>query len=343
VPGADPILPAEPFPGARLLGHTHAQTIWPALFRRDRPRASTVERWPMPDGHDLFLDLLPERAGAPGVLVLHGLEGSSRARYVRGLLATIEERGWNGAAVSFRSCEPESGPPAPRERPPGARFYHSGDTRDLPAVIDRLRGRWPGAPLGAVGFSLGANVLLKWLGETGVAAPLAGAVAVSPPFDLAACAAALDQPGLFAGLYRRRLLRTLRRKALGVAARHPDRFDARAIRACPTFRRYDDLVTAPLFGFADATDYWARSSSAGFLPAIRRPTLIVCAEDDPMVPGWSIPRNAIAANPALSARIFTGGGHVGFVTGTPWRPRYLVDELALEFLSRRFSGNPASD
>jgi uncharacterized protein len=341
VPDAERVLPPEPFPGGRLLGHPHTQTIWPALFRRIGPRAITTQGWPMADGHTVFVDLLAERPGAPGVLVLHGLEGSSRAPYVRGLLAAIEARGWNGAALSFRSCEPARGvTPAgsAADAAPGARFYHSGDTRDLPALLERLRERWGRAPLGAVGFSLGANVLLKWLGETAATAPLAAAVAVSPPFDLAACAAAVDAPGLFAGIYRRRFLRTLRRKALGVAARHPDRFDARAIRGCPSFRRYDDLVTAPLFGFAGAADYWTRCSSVGFLSRIRRPTLLICAEDDPIVPGWSIPRAAIAANPALLARIFTGGGHVGFVAGAPWRPRYIVDEIGLEFLARQLEG-----
>jgi predicted alpha/beta-fold hydrolase len=325
----------EPFPASRLLGHAHAQTIWPALFRWGGPRATTVERWTMADGHPVFLDFLPDRPGAPGLLVLHGLEGSSRAPYVRGLLAAIEARGWNGAAVSFRSCAPDESPDPATEA--AARFYHSGDTRDLPVLIHRLGARWPGGRLGAVGFSLGANVLLKWLGESSEATPLAAAAAISPPFDLGACAAAVDAPGLFAGLYRRRFLRTLRRKALGVAALHPARFDARAIRACGTFRRYDDLLTAPLFGFADATDYWARCSCAGFLPHIRRPTLLVCAEDDPIVPGWSIPRAAIAGNPVLSARIFAGGGHVGFVAGAPWRPRYLVDELVTDFMATKLA------
>jgi len=333
VPGAEAaLLPAEPFPAARLLGNPHAQTIWPALVRRRRPRRLTVEGWVMADGHRARVDLLPQQPGAPGALILHGLEGSSRAGYVRGLLAAVEARGWNGAAFTFRSC-------APGERPgggePRARFYHSGDTRDLPVLIERLSARWAGAPLGAVGFSLGANVLLKWLGEVGPEAPLAGAVAVSPPFDLGAAAAAVDGPGLFAGLYRRRFLRTLRRKALAVAAEHPARFDAAAIRACRTFRGYDDLVTAPVFGFADADDYWARCSAAAYLARIRRPTLLICSDDDPIVPGASIPRAAIAANPALSARIFARGGHVGFVTGAPWRPRYLVDELTLAFLQPR--------
>jgi predicted alpha/beta-fold hydrolase len=326
----------EPFPAARLLGNPHLQTIWPALFRRQRPRDVAAERWVMPEGHQLFLDLLPHRAGAPGVLVLHGLEGSSRAPYVRGLLAAFERRGWNGAALSFRSCEPA----CPRAQPgddPAACFYHSGDTRDLPPLIERLQQRWAGSALGAVGFSLGANVLLKWLGERGERAPLAGAVAVSPPFDLAACADAVDAPGFFSGLYRRRFMRSMRRKALGVARRHPTRLDAAAIRSSTTFRRYDDAVTARLFGFAGATDYWARCSSGVFLAGIRRPTLVVCAQDDPIVPGHSIPRAALAANPALTTRIFDGGGHVGFIAGAPWRPRYFADELAVDFLAERFS------
>jgi len=322
-------LSAEPFTPAWLLGHRHAQTIWPALFRQGGPRIVLSEVWPALDGESVDVELLPDRPGQPGVVVLHGLEGSSRARYVRGLLAAIEGRGWNGAAVSFRSCGPT--PVA------GQRLYHSGDTRDLPVVIERLRARWPGVPLGAVGFSMGGNILLKWLGETGAGAPLEAGVAISVPFDLGACAAALDGPGLFPALYRKRFLRTLRRKALAVSARFPGLLDPAAIRACRSFARYDDIVTAPLFGFASATDYWARCSSAGFLGEIRRPVRLVSAEDDPIVPGATIPRAAIAANPALDGRLLARGGHVGFVTGG-WRRRYAVDTLALEFLAARFAG-----
>jgi predicted alpha/beta-fold hydrolase len=317
---------SQSFAPARLLGHHHAQTIWPALFRRGGPRAVTAERWPTPDGESLDVELLPDRAGRPGVLVLHGLEGSARAPYVRGLLAAVEARGWNGAAVSFRSCG--STPVA------GMRLYHSGDTRDLPMLVERLRARWPGSPLGAVGFSMGGNILLKWLGEEGEGAPLGAAVAVSVPFDLGACARALDGPGFFPALYRERFLRSLRRKALAVAARFPGTLDAAAIRACRTFARFDDLVTAPLFGFTGAADYWARCSSAGFLHRIRRPTRLVSAEDDPIVPGHTLPREAIAANPILDGRLLARGGHVGFVAGGG---QYAIDGLALEFLAERLS------
>jgi uncharacterized protein len=319
-------LRAEPFTPAWLLGHRHAQTIWPALFRSAGPTALTAEVWPAPDGEAVDVELLPHQPRRPGVVVLHGLEGSSRARYVRGLLAAVEARGWNGAAISFRSCGPTP--------VSGRRLYHSGDTGDLPLVIERLRDRWSGARLGAVGFSMGGNILLKWLGETGEAAALDAAVAVSVPFDLAACAAALDQPGFFPALYRMRFLRTLRRKALAVAARFPGALDPTAIRACQSFARYDDIVTAPLFGFASAADYWARCSSAAFLARIRRPVRLVSSEDDPIVPGATIPRAEIAANPHLDGRLLARGGHVGFVTGG-WRRAYAVDALALEFLADR--------
>jgi predicted alpha/beta-fold hydrolase len=321
---------AHPFTPGVLLGNQHAQTIFPALFRGGGPRAAMVaECWPMPDGEALDVELLPDRPGQPGVLVLHGLEGSARARYVRGLLAAVEARGWNGAALSFRSCGP-----TPLT---GRRLYHSGDTRDLPAVIARLQARWRG-PLGAVGFSMGGNILLKWLGEAGQGAQLAATVAISVPYDLAACAVALDGPGLFAAVYRERFLRTLRRKALAVAARFPGLLDAAAVRSCRSFARYDDLVTAPLFGFASAADYWARSSSAPLLPAIRRPARLISAEDDPFVPAPSIPRTAIAANPALDGLLLARGGHVGFVSGG-WRRSYAVDALAIEFLAAHFPGD----
>jgi predicted alpha/beta-fold hydrolase len=324
-------LQREPFTPAALLGHRHAQTIWPSLFRRVAPPRLVAECWPTTDGESLDLELLPDRPGRPGVLVLHGLEGSSRARYVRGLLAAIDRLGWNAAAISFRSCGPTP--------VLGRRLYHSGDTSDLPLVLQRLRARWPDVPLGAVGFSMGGNILLKWLGEEGEGAPLAAAVAVSVPFDLGACAAALDGPGLFPAIYRKRFLRTLRRKALALAARFPGAIDVAAVRACDTFARYDELVTAPLFGFASAADYWARCSSAAFLERIRRPVRLISAEDDPIVPGATIPRAAIAANPHLDGRLLDRGGHVGFVTGG-WRRAYAVDALALDFLAPRLSVRP---
>jgi len=258
-------------------------------------------------------------------VVLHGLEGSSRAAYVGGMLAASAARDWNGLALNFRTC----GPTPAR----GTRLYHSGDTRDLPLVLARARKLWQTEAVGVVGFSMGGNILLKWLGEQSDDAPLAAAVAISVPFDLGACAAALDAGGLWPFIYRTRFLRTLRHKAARLAAAHPELLDTSAIRSCNTFGLFDQVVTAPLNGFADATDYWSRCSSAPWLPNVRRPTLIISSTDDPFVPTACIPRDGIAGNPNLSSWITERGGHVGFVAGTAWRPRYVVEEVALGFLA----------
>ena len=318
-----------PMPG---LANAHLQTLWPFLFRRVPRVPFAVERWTLPDGEQLAVRLSERRDGPagprPGVLAVHGLESSSDAPYVRGMLARVYAAGWNGAAFDFRSCG---------DRPSPTRVaYHAGKTDDLGAVVQGLRRRWPDAPLAVVGFSLGGNVVAKWLGEQGDGAPVAAAVAVSTPFDLALCAAAADRPGFWSGFYRRRFVLSLRRKALAMARREPDRLDLRAVSGVRTFAEFDAMVTARLFGFADATDYWRRASAAPWLQAIRRPTLIISAEDDPLVPAACIPHQAIRANPALTLWLTRQGGHLGFLGGRPGRPVYAAEDAALAFLSARF-------
>jgi predicted alpha/beta-fold hydrolase len=331
--GASPGLPLPPFVPARMLGNGNAQTLWPFIVRRLRaPRRQrpTTEVWPLPDGERLALHLLESPGQRPGVVVVHGLEGSAESPYVRGLLVRLARAGWNAAAFDLRSCgKLASG---------GSRTaYHAGQTADLSFVVQRLRQRWGAGPLGAVGFSLGGNMLLKWLGELGETSPLRAAVAVSAPYDLAASAAVVDGPGLWSAGYRGYFMRSLRRKALRLARERPADLDVGHIRRCRTFADFDARVTARLFGFASAEDYWARASCGPFLPDIRRPTLLVSAQDDPIVPAHSIPRDAIAANPALTLWLTRGGGHVGFVAGTPWRPVYAAEEAAVDFLTPRFA------
>ncbi len=310
------------------LANPHLQTVFATVARPDPRPGVRPETWAAADGDRLDVDLLPALPGRPGVLVLHGLEGSSRAGYVRGVLRAVEANGWNGAALNFRSCGP-----SPWRY---ARTYHSGHTDDLDDVVARLRARWGRVPVGAVGFSLGANVLLKWMGERGDAVPCDSAVAVSTPFDLGLCAAALDRPGLLPALYRRRFLRSLKRKALAGARRHPATLDAAAIRRCRTFCEFDGAVTAPLNGFRDALDYWDRCSSAKYLAAIRRPTLLLSAADDPIVPPEAIPTVEIESNPHLVLVLSARGGHVGFVSGTWRRPEFAAERWALAHLGASF-------
>ncbi len=322
------------FVPARWLASGHAQTIFPFLFRRSPRPTLTTEIWPLPDGERLAAYLLPHWPGRPGVVVVHGMEGSVESPYVRGLLLRLERLGWNGASFDLRSCGRLA-----RKELRSRTAYHAGLTADLALVVDRLRARWGAVPLAAVGYSLGGNMLLKWLGEGGARTPLEAAVAVSAPYDLAASAALVDGPGFWSANYRRFFMLSLRRKALALARELPDRLDARGIRRCRDFASFDTNVTVPLFGFASAQDYWDRASCGPFLPAIRCPTLLISADDDPIVPAASVPHEIIAANPALTLWLTRGGGHVGFVAGPPWRPRYAAEEAAVAFLAERFAGS----
>jgi predicted alpha/beta-fold hydrolase len=283
------------------------------------------------DGDFLDLDWLAGSGrGAPLVLILHGLEGSSRSHYVSGLLRETAALGLRGVVLNFRSCSGEL------NRSP--RFYHSGETSDLDWVVARLLEREPTLRLGLVGVSLGGNVALKWLGECGAEAPqeVAGAVAISTPFDLAACAQVLDR-GLARSLYTAEFLRTLRAKVKAKAHLFDGHLDVRAALRARTFAEYDHAVTAPLYGFADERDYWTRSSSGRYLAGIRRPCLLINAVNDPFVPAASLPAEAVARSPWLEAHFPAEGGHAGFLEG-PLGRRSWSERQAVKFLHRLLGG-----
>jgi uncharacterized protein len=300
----------------------HLQTVWGTLFRHRR-LALRRERVATDDGDFVDLDWLDGPAAAPVLLVLHGLEGSARSHYVTGLLGEARALGWRGVALNFRSCSGE-----PNRLP---RFYHSGDTGDLNTVVRRLVEREPGICLGAVGVSLGGNVLLKWLGEQEHATPVAlrGAVGISVPFDLVASARILES-GLARALYTTNFMRTMRSKVVRKAAAYPGFVDVARVRRARTFTQYDNLVTAPLHGFADAMDYWVRASSGPYLPRIRRPTLLIGARDDPIVPAVSLPDPATLPG-CVRAEFFPRGGHAGFFDA--WRGASWAERRALAFLA----------
>jgi uncharacterized protein len=319
--------PADYRPPWWLRGR-HLQSLWGPLRRRPRRPAFRRERWDTPDGDFIDLDWLaapPARADAPCVVVLHGLEGSSESHYALGLMGLVEDAGWRGVVVHFRSCSGELNRLG--------RLYHSGETSDLDLVLRRLIEAAPGAPIGLAGVSLGGNVILKWLGEGGEKAPdeVAAAVAISVPFDLAACAAALDR-GLNRLLYTAHFLRTMKAKIRDKAALYGERVDVRAAMRARTFRLYDRLVTAPIFGFADEEDYWRRSSSGPYLSRICRPTLLINAVNDPFVPPESLPRAEVERSPWLEAAFPAEGGHAGFLerggAGPSWAERRAVEFLA---------------
>jgi predicted alpha/beta-fold hydrolase len=320
-----------PFSPPLWCRNPHVQTIWGPLFRRRRASLAR-ERIATRDGDFVDLDWLGAPAGAPArgrrapvALVLHGLEGSSRSHYVVGLLELLAARGWRAVVLNFRSCSGE-----PNRLP---RFYHSGDTGDLDEVVGRLVAREPDVILGAVGVSLGGNVLLKWLGERGDDLPAAvrGAVGISVPFDLAACARTLDR-GLRRAVYTANFMRTLRRKVAAKRDALAGLVDLAAVARARTFAAYDRLVTAPLHGFADEVDYWTRSSSGRYLAGIRRPALLINALDDPFIPRACLP-DPRALPPGVETLFVAHGGHAGFLHGPPWRAASWAERRAVEFLA----------
>jgi uncharacterized protein len=318
--------PADYRPPWWLRGR-HLQSLWGPLARRPRRPGLRRERWDTPDGDFLDLDWLASSdPSAPCVVVLHGLEGSSESHYALGLMALVEEAGWRGAVVHFRSCSGE-----PNRL---GRLYHSGETTDLDWVLRRLIEAAPGARIGLAGVSLGGNVVLKWLGEQGEAVPdeVAGAVAISVPYDLAACAAVLDR-GLNRRLYTAHFLKTMKAKIRAKATLYGARMDVRAALRARTFRLYDRLVTAPIFGFADEEDYWRRSSSGPFLAKIRRPTLLINAMNDPFVPSHTVPHAEVERSSWLEGIFPAEGGHAGFLEGLGAGPSW-AERRATAFLAR---------
>lgn len=324
----------DAFRPAVWLPGPHAQTIAGRLLRRPTPPPFLRERLDTPDGDFLDIDFPPEPPGtsddSPLVLLLHGLEGSARRGYAINVYRALAAHGIRAAGLNFRSCSGE-----PNRTP---RFYHSGDTEDIRFVLNFLRDRFPRAPLGTIGFSLGGNALLKFLGEEGevAQAKVACAVAVSVPYDLRAGADQLDATRM-GRFYTGVFLKSLLQKADAKAALLVDRCDVERLRAARSFRDFDDAVTAPLHGFDGAEDYYRRSSSHQFLPAIRVPTLLLHAADDPFLPGRHFPRQHVASNPYLTALVTARGGHVGFIGGTPWRPRFWAEETAAAWLAEQLS------
>jgi predicted alpha/beta-fold hydrolase len=246
------------------------------------------------------------------------------------MAAALVAAGYEACLMNYRGCSGE------RNRLP--RGYHGGASDDVLAVMQRLTAARPHRPFGAVGFSIGANILMKLAGEDARHAPdlLTTTVAISPPFDLARSAAHLDEPLLLRGLYRRELLRVLRAQARETLARFPGCVAASAddVRGARTFAAFDEMYTAPLHGFRDAPDYWHRASGGRFLAGIDRPMLILAAADDPFFPPRSVPRAAIAANPALSLVLADHGGHCGFIGGPPWSPTFWAEQATVGHLMR---------
>ncbi|MBM4184544.1 MAG: alpha/beta fold hydrolase [Gemmatimonadetes bacterium] len=322
----------RPFRPASWAPGPHAQTLLARGLRSSEGPHFQRERLTTPDDDFLDLDWCPDPGpDAPIVLVLHGLEGSARRRYVRNVCRELLAHGMRPAALNLRGCSGE-----PNK---ALVYYHSGKTDDPAFVLETLRARYPGRRLGAIGFSLGGNVLLKLMGERdyGGRALLDAAVAMSVPYDLAAGSALLEQ-SVMGRAYSGYFLRSLKRKVRWKEDRLRPVLDVTSALAARTIWEFDERITAPLNGFASADDYYARASSSRFLAGVRVPTLLLHSTDDPFLPPACVPVEPAERNPALHLVLHPQGGHVGFLAGSPWRPSFWGDEESARFLDATLIG-----
>ena len=303
----------------RFLRNGHLQTILPVIFDRLADPGFRRERLELEDGDFLDLDWLGS-GGRNLAILSHGLEGHSRDGYMRTTAAAFREAGWDVLAWSFRGCSGEMNRLA--------RFYHSGETGDLGKVIARAACDY--SRIGLIGFSLGGNLILKYLGESPPHPAVIAGVAISAPVDLASSARALDRNPANR-IYLRRLIDSLIRKVEAKARVFPDILDLCGIESIHGFTDFDDRYTARLHGFADAEDYWARCSSRPLLPAINVPTLLLNARNDPFLTPESFPVSEAAASTTFFLEAPSSGGHLGFVESWHIHPGYAA-RRAFEFL-----------
>jgi hypothetical protein len=332
----------RPFSPPWWAKNPHVQTILPVLTKVESPALSR-QRLELSDGDFIDLDWLGDPSNASSIIViLHGLEGSSDSHYVRRLLRDCHRLGLCAVVHHHRGCSGEANRLA--------RSYHSGDTQDISDTLAYLQQHFPQAKLNAVGYSLGGNVLAKYLGELQGNSAIDRAVVVSAPLQLSACAKRLEKG--FSTLYQWHLIKQLRQKAIDKLNNRTilNKTNVNQTRAnqtsvnqvaiilkqvstLKTFHQFDHQVTAPLHGFEGVDDYYAKSSGLGYLSKINRPTLVIHAADDPFMNADVIPSTS-QSSADVTYELHQHGGHVGFIDGgTPFKPRFYLEQRIIHFLT----------
>ena len=301
----------------------HLQTLWGPLFRKEVKNIIRKERFEISDGD--FVDLYwTSNDSGPIIIFLHGLAGSYMSHYMPGILNVVSKMGWRGLLLHFRGCSGE-----PNRL---ARGYHEGDTEDLSEVVQTIRKLEPQTPIAAVGYSMGGNVLLKWLGCTGKTNPLCAGIAISPTFDLHIATNQLEKG--FSRIYQKNLINQL----IGYIKMKSNvtdlPIDTSNIENIRTFRQFDAQITAPLHGFKDIDEYYNESSCRKYIKDICIPTLILHSRDDPFSSLKAIPsKNELS--PKTTLELSKNGGHVGFVSGMfSLNVDYWLERRIPEYLSQ---------
>lgn len=316
-----------PFNTAWLFRNPHFQTIWPALFRYTPQPDYRRERIELQDGDFIDLDWCGDnKPNSPVAILIHGLEGSSDSPYIRSLARLLSTIGWSTAAINLRGCSGVTNRLA--------KSYHSAATGDLNEIVEIIRRRQPDAPMHAVGYSLGGNLLLKWCAEKTQYCPLHSAIAISVPYDLSVASMTLDGKKGIGGLYRWRLLRSLKQKARHKAWLGLIDLDETTILEIRSLAEFDQRLTAPLHGFKSADDYYTRASCSPHLSKIAIPTLLIHASDDPFMDSSGIPSETDLSD-STQLELYPHGGHVGFYQPSFRDSSYWLDRRITGFLNSK--------
>jgi predicted alpha/beta-fold hydrolase len=317
-----PIVAHSTYVPPPFLANGHLQTLLPALFRRVRGVIYERERITTPDGD--FLDLDWAGKGSRHLAIIaHGLEGDSKRAYALGMVRALLRNGWDAVVWNARGCSGE-----PNR---ALRFTHSGATEDLQTVLAHVISTRHHDELALIGFSLGGNLTLKYLGECGreLNPRIKKAVVLSVPCDLQSSSIQLARQAN--QIYMRRFLMSLRQKIRAKMKIMPGKIDDRDYGQLRTFKDFDDRYTASIHGFADAEDYWRQSSSRPFLKSISIPTLLINARNDPFLAERCYPISEAEANSNIHLEMPASGGHVGFITFNH-QGEYWSEARALSFV-----------
>lgn len=319
-----PIISHSTYKPPFLLRNGHLATIYSSLLRTFDPGFYRRERIGTPDGD--FLDLDWSQIGCGRLAILsHGLEGSSHRSYMMGMAKALNRHGWDALAWNFRGCGGEINRKL--------RFYHSGATEDLHCVINHVLLTKKYEEIALIGFSMGGNLTLVYLGREAKKLPgiISKAVAFSVPCDLRS--GSLQMAKVKNKIYMKRFLRMLHKKVVQKMTLMPEKINDDDFHTIKNFKDFDDRYTAPIHGFKNAEDYWRQCSSKKFLANIEIPTLIVNAENDPFLGPECYPFREAEKSKAVFLEVPRHGGHVGFVSfnkaGTYWS-----EQRAIEFLNR---------
>ena len=315
------------FKPAWWLTNAHLQTLAAKFFRRKQKLTTYSETLELPDGDfiDLAWTALPEKNNTqPIVVMLHGLEGSKDSHYAKGMLNAIKSRGWIAVLMHFRGCSGKLN----RQ----ASSYHSGDIRDISYLTEQLIARYHQCSFSVLGFSLGGNVLTQYLAQV-PSNPYRVAAVICAPLDLASCSTRINQG--FSRLYQKYLLQMLKDSTLKkITAKIINNIKEKQLAAIKTIYDFDEHITAPLNGFANAQHYYQQASGKQVMASIKQPCLFIHSADDPFLNHQcSLPQQKLPEN--LTFEVSNNGGHVGFIYGNnPLKPQYLLEQRVPDFLNK---------